>query len=165
MKSRISVSVWVPVLLVLAGCGRTADFSGPAPAGAMQCALEHAIAAGYERIEGSVETGFLRMSQRLPQSPADVLPEPQPDLGRAVLRDPTALPVENHLEIRQERGTLRITVLGLNNEGARTEAGTNAEDQARTMIALCTSDPPTPPVSADEQTPLDALPPRTGGTP
>jgi hypothetical protein len=163
MKHRAPLCVVLPLALVLGACGRTADFSGPAPAGAMQCALEHAIAAGYERIEGSVEQGFLRMSQRLPQAPADALPEPDPALGDVVLRGATALPVENQLEIRQERGILRLTVLGVNDPGARTGVGSNAEDQARTILALCTSDPPTLPESTGEQTPPEAVPPRTGG--
>jgi len=147
-----SVAGWI-ALLALAACGRTADFSGPAPAGAMQCVLEHAIVAGYVSVEGGVDRGFLRLAQALPEASQRDRPEPDPDLGDVVLRDLRQIPVENQLEIREERGMLRVSVIGLTDEGVRVVPGGNADDHARTILALCTATPPLPPESADEQTP------------
>jgi hypothetical protein len=151
-RNGTSAPVWI-TLLALAACGRTADFSGPAPAGAMQCALEHAIVAGYVSVEGGVDRGFLRLAQAIPEASQRDRPEPDPDLGDVVLRAPRQIPVENQLEIREEREMLRISVIGLPDEGVRVGPGGNAEDHARTILAHCTATPPLPPESVDEQTP------------
>jgi len=146
---RIASSAVFHLLLVLGGCGRTSDFSGPAPAGALRCALEHGLSAGYEVIEGREEDRFLRLAQRLPGPPAEErVVERTPGLGDVVLRNPADIPVENQIEVREAAGRLHITVLGINHAGVRVGPGSNAEDQARTILALCTANPPVPPATA-----------------
>jgi hypothetical protein len=133
------------VLLVLAGCGRSADFSGPAPAGALRCSLEHGLAAGYVLVEGGVERGFLRLAQPLAPPPAEdgmLRPEPEPQLGDAVLREQLRPLAQNQILIAEERGRLTFRILGVADAGVDAGPGSNAEDQARTMLALCTASPP-----------------------
>jgi hypothetical protein len=151
----------IPLLLALAACGRAYEFSGPAPAGALRCTLEHGLAAGYELVEGGVDAAFLRLAQRLPPAPGEArVIEPQPDLGDVVLRDAAPHPVENQIVVVEQRGRLTLTVLGLTDRGVRVGPGSNAEDQARTMLALCTASPPVFPDATGQQTvPLPGIGP------
>jgi hypothetical protein len=145
----------VVVGLFLAGCGRAADFSGPAPAGALECALAHGRAAGYELIEGNPQRNMIRLAQRLPPAPAeDRRLRPEPSLGDAVLVDGGRHPVENQIVARVSRGQLQLTLIGAADGGARDGAGSNAEDQARTMLALCTSSPPVLPATGAQVPPV-----------
>jgi hypothetical protein len=142
------------VLLLFTGCGRAGDFSGPAPEGGMRCALEHGLAAGYELIEGSPEEGFLRLTQRLPPSPGEARAvQPEPNLGDVVLREAARRPVENQILVSEERGRLNLTLLGISDEGVRVDAGSNAEDLARSILALCTTTPPVFPAATGQQVP------------
>lgn len=128
--------------VILGGCGREADFSGPAPAGALECALAHARAAGYDTAAGSIDDGFLRLTQRVPAGPATPPPEPRPDLGDVVLSPSEEDRVENELIVEVVRGRLHIGVLGVAETGAEVAAGSSAQDHARTILALCTTSPP-----------------------
>jgi len=141
------------LVLGLSGCGRPADFVGPAPAGALECSLAYAESAGYELVNGGVEHGFLRLVQRVNPEPPNPGPrEPRPALDDLIpdLREP--LP-ENDLLVQVDDGRLRLTVVRSAGRGtlepngpadpdAPVPAGSSAEDQARTMLAMCTSTPP-----------------------
>lgn len=144
----------VPLALVLlAGCGRSADFSGPAPAGALRCAVEHGLAAGYEVTEGTVEGRSVRLAQRLGPPPAEArAPRAQPELGDVVLRNEEERPVENQLAVAESGGRLTVNVIGLTDEGVRVGPGSNALDQAQSIIALCTTSPPVFPDGSSGQT-------------
>lgn len=127
--------VW---LTFLTACGPTFNYAGPAPPGALNCALEHGRAAGYELIEGAVDADFIRLVQPIPPPPAEGL-RPDDPVPRAVDLD---RPVENQMLIAIEDDRLTLTVLGVTDAGVRVGPGSNAEDQARTILALCTSSPP-----------------------
>lgn len=136
--------VWpIALLFFSSGCGRPAQLSGPAPAGALSCALAHGEAAGYQVIAGSLEDEFLRLVQRIPPSPGDAATaEPPPDLGDVVFADQGPDRLENELLIEQAGGRINITVLGISELDPPMGAASTAEDQARTILALCTAEPP-----------------------
>ena len=136
--------IWpLALLLFSSACGRPAQLSGPAPAGALSCARAHGEAAGYEVVAGSVENDFLRLVQRIPPPPAEgATAEPPPDLGDVVIADPGPDLIENELLIEQARGRINITVLGISETGIPMGAASSAEEQARTILALCTTAPP-----------------------
>ena len=48
------------VVLVAAGCRGPEQYSAPAPAGAVTCALREAEAMGYRRLEGNEERGGMQ---------------------------------------------------------------------------------------------------------
>jgi hypothetical protein len=125
--------------LLLAGCGRTGELSAPAPAGALQCAVEAAEQMGYERITGGAARGAIRVSQRLEPAPAQAA-DPQDLLGldeiRPVVRNPQ---VENQLVLREAGGRLRIEVLGVNREGREIRGGADADDHARIILVQCSA--------------------------
>jgi hypothetical protein len=136
------------LLLTVAGCGRAADFEGPAPEGALQCTLAYAEDAGYQLVEGGVEEGFLRLVQRVnpeptnptPAQPAPALQDPTPERGERL--------TENELLVQVTDGRLHLSVVGAADVDTPTLSGSTATDQARTMLAMCTSSPPVfPPVS------------------
>lgn len=129
--------------VLLSACGRPAQLSGPAPAGALSCALAHGQAAGYQVVAGSVENDFLRLVQRIPPPPAAAATaDPPPDLGDVVIGEPGPDLIENELLIEESRGRINITVLGIGETGYPMGAASTAEDQARTILALCTKEPP-----------------------
>ena len=149
---RRNIMIAIAAGSLIGGCRPAGTFSGPAPAGALQCAHDHGLAAGYDLVEGGVSERFLRLSQRLPLPPGDAATaRTEPQVGDVIIRDATAIPVENQILVEESRGRLTLTVIGLNNAGTRTGAGSNAEDQARTILALCTVSPPVAP--GGQQTP------------
>lgn len=130
------------LVVLLSACGRPAQLSGPAPAGALSCALAHGEAAGYQVVAGNVESDFIRLVQRIPPPPADAATaRPPPDLGDVVIADPGPDLVENELLIEESRGRINITVLGIGETGTPMAAASTAEEQARTILALCTTEP------------------------
>jgi hypothetical protein len=138
----------VGLVVAAAGCGRAYDFSGPAPPGALRCSLAHATGAGYELIEGEAGGTELRLVQPIPPPPADEFPPlPQAPIAR---RSDIDRPVENQLIIRVEDGRLRLSVIGVTDAGVRVGPGSNAEDQARTILAFCSSAPPVFPDGSTE---------------
>lgn len=131
----------VAIGLVVGACGRSGELSAPAPAGALQCALDEAEQMGYERITGRAARGAIRLSQRLEEEPAEQA-DPQDLLGldeiRPVLQN---RPVENQLLVREADGRLWIDVLGVNSEGREIRGGADAEDHARMLLVQCTPPP------------------------
>lgn len=130
-------------MFLLAACSRAFDYAGPAPAGALECALARSTLAGYELIEGSPGEGWIRLRQPLPPAPAESLP-PAPE---TVMNRPGTLaePIENSLFVRVEEDRFLITVLGITEGGEEIDAGQDADAHARTILTMCTSDPPTMP--------------------
>ena len=130
----------VGLVLLLAACGRTREYVAPAPAGALDCALREAREMGYSRMEGANAENFVRVSQRveLPQEhrPEGRDPLPGPDAVRPVHRDQ---PMYNELILREERGQLRIQVVGQVRGTAPVPADRDAEGHAQRILAACTT--------------------------
>lgn len=137
MRQPISLGI----ILILAACGgRTREYAGPAPAGAMECAIREAEKLGYRRMEGSSEDQVVRVSQRLDRTPADELAPPDRRPGRDQ-GEPLAAdrPTENQLRLREGRGRLRVQVLSVVESSLRTGvAASTADDHARIIVARCT---------------------------
>lgn len=128
------------VMLMLAACSRAFDYAGPAPPGALECVLAHSRRAGYELIEGTPGEGWVRLRQPVPPPPAEALP-PAPG---TVMNRPGRLaePIANSLFVRVESGQLLVTILGITEGGDEVAAGRDADSHARTILTLCTADPP-----------------------
>ena len=128
--------VAVGLALLLAACGRTREFAGPAPAGALDCALREAQGMGYSRKEGANASDYVRVSQQV-ELPQEMRPEgrdplPGPDAVRPVTSERE---MPNELIVREVRGQLRIQVVGrLDGDG-----GTEAESHAQRILAACTT--------------------------
>lgn len=126
----------VCLALLLAACGRTREYVGPAPAGALDCALREAREMGYSRKEGANAENYVRVSQQV-EVPQELRPEgrdplPGPDAVRPVHRDP-AMP--NELILREGGGQLRIQVVSRLDRGG----GGEAEGHAQRILAACTT--------------------------
>lgn len=130
-----------PLLLLplIAACSRPAEYVGPAPAGAVECALREAIDLGYRRMEGGGDEAVVRVSQR---------PDPAPGAG-GVDRDPAPGTLrrageevraeENQLIFREDRGRLHIQVVSYA-EGSPTRTPMpSADAHARRIFATCTA--------------------------
>ena len=136
IRSRGSLAI----LLLLTGCGRETILSAPAPAGALQCTIDHGRAAGYEVSDGSVARGFVRLSQRLPPPPVDAAPaQPRPDLADVVLDRRADQSVEDQILAVYTDGQLELTVSGFDEAGAGVTPGRTVTDDARTILILCAS--------------------------
>jgi hypothetical protein len=129
------------VALLVAGaaaCARPIEYSAPAPAGVLACALEQAEQLGYERITGRAERQAIRVSQRI-EPPPGTLADPQdligPDEIRPVLRNP---PYENQLLLREGGGRLRVQVVSMDVRGEQVEAGRDAVEHAQMILVRCT---------------------------
>ena len=128
----------VALLIALSGCGREPGLSAPAPAGALQCVIDHGRAAGYEVSDGSVARGFVRLSRRLPPPPVGAAPDqPRPDLADVVLDRPVDEPVENQILALHAEGRLELTFAGFDEDGATISATGTVADDARTLLSLC----------------------------
>ena len=126
------------LLPLLAACNRPPEYVGPAPAGAINCALSEAIDLGYRRMEGGAEDRFVRVSQRPDPAPSQgaVSSDPPPGTGRRL--DEADRPGENQLIFREEGGRLHIQVVSLA-DGRPTSAPMPAADaHARRILAACT---------------------------
>ena len=131
-----------PVLLLLplaAACHRPPEYVGPAPAGAITCAMNEALDLGYRRMEGSVEEHFLRMSQRPEPRPGEraVSIDPPPGTGRRL--DEQERPQENQLILREETGRLRIQVVSTAEDRPTQLDMPDADAHARRILATCTT--------------------------
>ena len=126
------------LLPLLAACNRPPEYVGPAPAGAINCALSEAIDLGYRRMEGAADDPVVRVSQRPDDPPGagGASLDPPPGTGRRLEEE--ARPEENQLIFREEGGRLHIQVVSLA-DGRPTSAPMPAADaHARRILAACT---------------------------
>ncbi|MQA90646.1 MAG: hypothetical protein GEU90_10485 [Gemmatimonas sp.] len=142
------------MFLLATGCGRPASLEGPAPEGALDCALAYADIAGYQLVDGGSEDGFLRLIQRIEADPADARPvraqpDPadQPTIERVIIQ-------QNELLVQVDRDRVLFTVI--REVDLPPERGSSATDQARTMLEMCTISPPTFPETQDVTNPPPA---------
>lgn len=130
------------VLLLLplaAGCHRPPQYVGPAPAGALDCALREALDLGYRRMEGGADDDYVRVSQRPEPVPGEgaVDADPPPGTGRRL--DGEERPAENQLIFREAGGRLHIQVVSLaEGRPVATDIPT-ADAHARRIFATCTT--------------------------
>jgi hypothetical protein len=127
-----------PLVVALAvGCGRTQEFSAPAPAGALACAVREAERIGYERLEGTAEAGVVRLGRHVPPPPGT---EPIPPEFQ--LRDVPGTHLvegrfESQIRVLERRGRLHVQVVA---ERPRADADPETVDaarDARQIVALC----------------------------
>lgn len=127
------------LLLPLAtACNRPPEYVGPAPAGAINCALSEALDLGYRRMEGSADDRFVRVSQRPDPAPGEgaVSVDPPPGTGRR--SEDADRPSENQLIFREEAGRLRIQVVSFADGQPTTTPAPTADAHARRILATCT---------------------------
>ncbi|HEX6069966.1 MAG TPA: hypothetical protein VFZ18_09080 [Longimicrobiaceae bacterium] len=127
------------LLLPLAvACNRPPEYVGPAPAGAISCALDEALDLGYRRMEGSADERFVRVSQRPDPAPGEgaVSVDPPPGTGRRP--GEAERPAENQLIFREEGGRLRIQVVSFADGQPTTTPMPTADAHARRILATCT---------------------------
>ena len=133
-----------PALLLacaaLAACRGPREYSAPAPAGALDCALREAQDIGYQRMEGGRDRGLIRVSQRVEDPPTIRREQPDPLSGREDVRPIIEnRPFENQLLFREDGGRLRIQIVGLTRDGAQIDAGADADSHAQRILAACTT--------------------------
>lgn len=125
------------LVLLLAACGGPREYSAPAPAGALQCALEEAEELGYERMSGEPDEAYVRVGQRvdppLAVRPTQPPPPAGPDGARPAAGD---APDSNQLLLREEGGMLRIEVLHADGHAG---IGSDADGHAQMILAACTA--------------------------
>jgi hypothetical protein len=127
------------VLPLLAACNQPAQYTAPAPAGAVECALREALDLGYRRMEGGADDPVVRVSQRPDDPPGTggASAEPPPVTGQRPEEEPR--PEENQLIFREEGGRLHIQVVSLA-EGSPTQTPMPAADaHARRILATCST--------------------------
>jgi hypothetical protein len=130
----------VCLILLLGACRGPEEYSAPAPAGALDCALREAREMGYSRMTGEPEEDYVRVSQRT-DLPLEIRPE-----GRDPLPGPEAVrpahneePMFNELMLREDGGRLRIQIVGRLEGGEVIEAGRDAESHAQRILAACST--------------------------
>jgi hypothetical protein len=129
-----------PLLLLplIAACNRPPEYVGPAPAGAMDCALREALDLGYRRMEGGSDERLVRVSQRPDPVPGQGAVEPPLRPGQRLEQDQER-PEENQLIFREEGGRLHIQVVSQAEENPTTVAMPAADAHARRILAACTT--------------------------
>jgi hypothetical protein len=127
--------LFLPIALA---CNRPPAYVGPAPAGALDCALREAIDLGYRRMEGRPGDSFARVSQR-PDPAAEGAAEVNPRPGAGTRLDQEARPMENQLIFREEGGRLRVEVVSLAAGRAEDSTVPTADAHARRIFATCTT--------------------------
>jgi hypothetical protein len=127
-----------PLVVALAvGCSRPPEFSAPAPAGALACAVQEAERIGYERLEGTAEAGVVRMGRHVPPPPATESIPPEFQLRDVQGTDLLEGRFETQIRMRESRGRLHVQVAA---ERPRRDADPETVDaarDARQIIALC----------------------------
>ena len=124
------------VLLGIVGCRGPEQYSAPAPAGALACAVRVAGEMGYRRLEGDAERGSVRMGRYIPPTPAREPTDPAATLSdrQGVNVDDT---FETQLRLTERDGTLRIALL----TEQRTPRGTSdpggPRGDARQILVRC----------------------------
>jgi hypothetical protein len=128
---------WIaPVLLLAAaGCRGPQQFSAPAPAGSVACAVRRAEQMGYRRIDGRDEDGVVRVGRYIPPAPTR---DPRDPMNPS--RNVTTF--ESQLRITERNGNLRVAILAASRGGEIDPGG--AEGAARQILAECSTHAGTP---------------------
>ena len=100
-------------------CAAPQSFSAPAPASALRCAFGQASAKGYSPTAGGEADGFYRL-ERLNAGGGALF-------GRK----------SDNLAITMAAGTLRIEANGFDGDGDMMGPSTNAQQEARDILAAC----------------------------
>lgn len=138
MRPRWNLLLATAVLLPLAACAPQREFSAPAPAGALRCAVEEAEARGYFVQEGGVETGSVRLGQIPPGTPERGPEETaEPELGEVATTDYSEIPIESQLRVWEADGRLHVEILSRRPQTVVAEIGGDVEDHARNLLLLC----------------------------
>lgn len=133
----------IAALTVLAGCAGQQQFSSPAPASSLECAIGEAEEMGYRRLSSSRRMG-VRLGKYVPDDPArEQRDRMSPtgtdrDLGNDVLRGDDGGPLESQFRVWHDRGQLRFEILS-EREGpsVETQVTGDASEDAQKILALC----------------------------
>ena len=129
------------LLLVLAplGCRGPRQFSGPAPAGALDCALRQAEEIGYRRLDGRAEAGVVRLGRHIPPPPGREPTDPEIRLSDVTGPRLAQGEFESQIRVSVRRGQLRVAVLSEPEPDAATRAAGagDATGDAQQILAEC----------------------------
>lgn len=126
--------------LMMAACSRPPQYIAPAPEGALECAVSHALDMGYRRMEGEAEAGVVRVSQRVdPLTQLPAVAEPTPATGERLEPEEDQRKDENHLIFRQEGGRLHIQIVSIAEDRPTKMPAPAADEHARRILAACTT--------------------------
>lgn len=122
------------VLLALVGCAAPMrTYTGPATADALDCALARATAAGFYPLEGGKSDGFIKLARKADTS-----------AGRVAARIATLGMVGgddaemDHLTLTDAGGTLRVQVVGINDNDT-VKPTPQGDEHARAILAACSA--------------------------
>ena len=126
------------VVMALAGCASPLlQFSAPAAAGALDCAIREAEEMGYRRLEGEMEQGAVRLGRFIPPPPAREPTDPAVRLSDRQGARAVEGPFETQIRVSERRGQLRVAVLTApDSDAAQRDPGGPAGD-ARMILAEC----------------------------
>ena len=128
-------------LVLLASCGRTVQFAAPITPGAFQCALREAEEMGYRRLEGSRETGAVRLGRYIAPPPAQEPTDPEVRVGDVTNPRLDRGQFESQIRVSERRGELRITVLSRPEGDDASAAAGGVEGDAQQILAECAAPP------------------------
>lgn len=128
-----------PVIIAgLTACAsaRPVAFQGPAPEGALACALAEATNRDFYPLEGGISDGFIRMARTFDRSAGDVGREVAARLLSGGLIGSNRLTLE-HLTMTGAGGMLRLQIVGLdeNDDAAKPSDQGLADSQA--ILTAC----------------------------
>lgn len=124
------------VVLGLAGCRGPEQYSAPAPAGALACAVREAERIGYRRLEGGEERGAVRIGRYIAPPPAREPTDPAVRLSdRQGPR--VAEPFESQLRVSERDGMLRIAILTERRTGGEAPDPGGPAGDARQILVRC----------------------------
>lgn len=128
------------VAAALAGCASPLlQFSAPASAGSLHCAVREAEEMGYQRLEGAAEEGVVRLGRHIPPPPAREPTDPAVRLSDRQGPRPVEGPFETQIRVSERRGQLRVAVLTApDSDAAQRDPGGPAGD-ARMILAACSA--------------------------
>ena len=134
---------WVAAVVVLAaGCRGPEQYSAPAPAGSVACAVREAEQMGYRRLEGREDRGAVRIGRYIAPPPAREPADPEVRLSDRQGPRIRQGPFESQLRVSERDGLLRIAILSdYRSPGDAPDPGGPAGD-ARQLLVKCMT--PTP---------------------
>lgn len=129
----------VPALAVaLTACAsaRPVAFQGPAPEGALSCALADATNRGFYPLEGGISDGFIRMARGVDYTAGDAAREVGTRLMTLGLAGSNRVTMD-HLTLTGASGMLRVQILGLDENEKAAKPSPSGLTDSQAILAAC----------------------------